>query len=150
MIAGGLLSEWQPIPIPPLPAEMIEKVRHIEYLSKQRPQVKIPVQHYLHGGMYVRTVRVPAGVMITGVHIVVETNLVVSGHAMIHTGYEWIESDGYNVMAAAANRKQIFVAISDVDLTMFFPTDAKTVKEAEEHFTNEASLLQNREVECQE
>lgn len=136
--------------IPPMTREMIDKVRTVEALSKQRPQVKIPIQHYLHGGVYVRTARLPAGVMITGAHIIVETNLIINGHAMIHNGESWIENVGYNALACAAHRKQIFVAISDVDLSMFFPTDAKTVKEAEERFTNEFSLLQNRGRECQE
>lgn len=131
-------------------SEMMDKVRRVEYLAKNNPQVKIPIQHYLHGGMYVRTVKLPAGVMITGAHIIVETNLVINGHAMIHTGEKWFENVGYNVLACSAHRKQIFVAISAVDLTMFFPTDAKTVRQAEERFTNEFSLLQNRGQECQE
>lgn len=130
--------------VPQMSPEMIDKVRQVEHLAKRYPQLKIPVQHYLHGGMYVRTVTLPAGVMITGVHIVIETNLVVNGHAMIYTGDQWVECCGYKVIPAAENRKQIFVAITDVNLTMFFPTDAKTVKDAEEQFTNEADLLQNR------
>lgn len=137
------------VSIPPMSADMIAKVRQVEHLSKKRQQVKIPVLHYLHGGVYVRTVKIPAGVMITGAHIIVETNLIVNGHAMIHNGDEWQEFLGYNTLPAAANRKQIFVAISDIDLTMFFPTDAKTVKEAEERFTDEYSSLQNRGAECQ-
>ena len=131
-------------------SEMIGKVRQVEHLAKRYPQLKIPVQHYLHGGMYVRTVTLPAGVMITGAHIIVETNLVVNGHAMVHDGNQWIECLGYKVIPAAAHRKQIFVAITDVNLTMFFPTDAKTVKDAEEQFTSEAHLLQNRGEQCQE
>lgn len=138
------------VSIPPMSPRMIEKVRALEHLSRKHKQVKIRVHDYLHGGMYVRTVKIPAGVMITGVHIVVETNLVVNGHAMIHTGVEWVEVDGYNVFACAAHRKQVFVAVSDIELTMFFPTDAKTVKEAEERFTDEASMLQSRVQECQE
>lgn len=134
----------QLIPIPPMTGDMIDKVRQVEHLAKRYPQLKIPVQHYLHGGIYVRTVTLPAGIMITGAHIVVETNLVVSGHAMVHTGEQWVECQGYKVMPAAANRKQIFVAISDVNLTMFFPTSAENVRDAEEQFTNEAHLLQNR------
>lgn len=130
--------------IPPMTREMIDKVRTVEALSKQRAQVKISVKHYLHGGAYVRTVQLPAGVMITGAHIRIDTNLVVNGHAMIHDGHEWRENIGYNVMTCAADRKQIFVAISDTDLTMFFATDAKTVEEAEERFTNEFLMLQNR------
>lgn len=136
--------------IPPMTDDMIERVRCVENKSRQWEQVNIPVQHFLHAGMYVRTVKIPAGVVITGALVIIDTVLIVSGHAMIHTGERWIESTIYNVIAAASNRKQIFVAITDVDLTMCFPTDAKNVKEAEENFTNEFSLLQNRGVECQE
>lgn len=136
--------------IPPMSREMMDKVCAIEALSKTRPQIKIPVKHYLHGGVYVRTVQLPAGIMITGVHIRIETSLVINGHAMIHSGDEWLENVGYNVMTCAANRKQIFVAISDTDLTMFFATDAKTVEEAEERFTDEFLKLQNRGPACQE
>lgn len=130
--------------VPQMSPEMIDKVRQVEHLAKRYPQLKIPVQHYLHGGMYVRTVTLPAGVMITGAHITIETNLVVHGHAMVHTGTQWIECQGYKVIPAEANRKQIFVAITDVNLTMFFPTSAENVKDAEEQFTSEAHLLQNR------
>lgn len=126
--------------------EQVDKVRCLELASMRNPQVKIPVEHFLHGGMYARTVKLPQGVVITGALIRLETTLVVNGHAMIHTGDAWIEREGYNVLPAAAGRKQIFVALSDVNLTMFFPTEAKTVKDAEEQFTTEADLLQNRGV----
>lgn len=124
--------------------ETIDKVRLMEEASLLRPQAKIPVEHFLHGGMYVRTVKVPAGMMITGALIRVETTIIMSGHAMFYTGEAWRENHGYGVYAAAANRKQIFIALTDLNLTMFFPSDAKTVRDAEEQFTSEASLLQNR------
>ena len=129
---------------------MIQRVRRLEKVVGQYPQVKIPVEHVLHGGMYVRTVHIPAGVMITGALIESPTTLVLNGHAMIHTGDQWIEREGYHVIPAAAGRKQIIIALTEVNLTMFFPTEAKTVKDAEEQFTTEAELLQNRGAECQE
>lgn len=130
--------------IPPMTKEQVDKVSILEEISKKYPQFKIPVEHFLHGGMYVRTVKIPQGVVITGALMRIETTLVVNGHAMIHTGEQWIDIEGYNVLPAAAGRKQIFVALSDVNLTMFFPSKAKTVKDAEEQFTTEADLLQNR------
>lgn len=130
---------------------IVAKVREVEAFSKQHgEQIKIPVEHFIHGGMYVRTVMIPAGIMITGAFIILETSLVVSGHAMVYTSQQWVEYNGYAVIPAAANRKQIFVAVKDTNLTMFFPTSAKTVKDAEEQFTNEAHLLQNRDEQCQE
>lgn len=135
--------------IPPMTKEQVEKVRLLEHIAMKYPQFNIPVEHFLHGGMYVRTVKIPAGVVITGALIRVETVLVISGDALIHTGEQWIERKGYNVLPAAAGRKQIFIALTDVYLTMSFPTKAKTVKDAEEQFTTEANLLQNRSAECQ-
>lgn len=129
---------------PPMSRDQINKVRTLEALARAQPQVKIHVDHFLHGGMYVRTVMIPAGVLITGALIRVETSLVMSGSAMVYTGERWIEHSGYGVLAAAKNRKQIFIAITDLNLTMFFPCDCKTVKDAEEQFTSEASLLQSR------
>ncbi len=136
--------------VPQMSPEMMEKVRQVENIAKRYPQLKIPVKHYIHAGVYVRTVAIPAGVMITGAHIIVDTNLVIEGHALVHTGEQWVECIGYRVIPAAANRKQIFVAITDINLTMFFATDAENVKDAEERFTSEFSLLQNRGTECQE
>jgi hypothetical protein len=135
--------------IPAMTKAQVDKVRILESIAQKHPQFNIPVEHFLHGGMYVRTVKIPAGVVITGVLIRLETTIIISGDAMIHTGEKWIERKGYNVLPAAAGRKQIFVALTDVNLTMFFPTKAKTVKDAEEQFTTEADLLQNRGAECQ-
>lgn len=130
--------------IPPMTKAQIDKVKILEAIAIKYPQFNIPVEHFLHGGMYVRTVKIPKGIVITGVLIQIETTLVINGHAMIHTGDAWIEREGYNVLPAASGRKQIFVALSDVNLTMFFPTTAENVKDAEEQFTTEADLLQNR------
>ena len=130
--------------IPAMTERQVHKVKLLESLMLKQMQVPIPVNHFIHGGMYVRSVMIPAGTIITGALIKIETSLVMNGHAMIHTGEKWIERSGYNVIPAAAHRKQIFVAISDINLTMFFPTAAKTVKHAEEQFTSEFGLLQNR------
>ena len=132
--------------LPAMSREAIGRVQHVERLSRDRPQVKIPVHHILHGGMYVRTVKIPAGVMITGCLVKVATVLVVAGHCVVHNGTAPQELNGYHVLRAEAGRKQIFVARADTMLTMCFPTDAKTVKEAEERFTDETNLLQSREV----
>ena len=82
--------------------------------------------------------------MITGALIKVPTILVVSGDTHVYCGEEFKHLVGYNILAADPNRKQIFVAIKDTDLTMLFSTTAKTVKEAEEQFTDEWQSLTTR------
>jgi hypothetical protein len=60
----------------------------------------------------------------------------------------WHELVGYNVIQASAGRKQIYVTREETAITMIFPSNAKTVEEAEEEFTDEAEmLLSRREVE---
>ena len=130
--------------IPAMGAEAIARVRQVETIARGLPQVRIHTDHVIHGGMYARTVTVPAGVMITGVLIRVATLLVVHGDAIVYVGDEALHLSGYTVLPASAGRKQAFVALSDVHLTMVFPTSARTVAAAERQFTDEADLLTSR------
>lgn len=132
--------------IPSMTWDQIACTRRLEEAIGKAPQINIPVQHNLHAGIYARTVRLPAGVIITGVLVKIPTVIIISGDCGIWVGRNFLRVRGYRVFSAAANRKQIFIAKYATDLTMCFPTHAKTVKEAEEQFTDEAHLLQNREV----
>ena len=135
--------------IPAMDTRSVDVVRRLEAASlAEMPQVEIRIDHVLHAGMYARTAFLPAGAMITGVEIRVETLLIVHGDAIV-----WIGADdgsrrlsGFNVLAASAGRKQAFVAETDTHLTMIFPTSAKTVEQAEAEFTAEAHMLQSRRV----
>jgi hypothetical protein len=122
----------------------IEKVRTFESLMAERPQEEIGTDHVIHGGMYARTVKIPAGVAITGTEIKVATLLVLQGDALAYTDDGAIELHGYNVIAASAGRKQVFVALTDTWLTMIFPSAATSIEQAEDEFTDEANMLITR------
>lgn len=130
--------------IPAMTPEAIDKVRQLEAFTRELPQVEIATEHVLHGGMYARTICIPAGVMLTGVFIRVPTLLVFDGHATVNAGDEATTLTGYHVLAASAHRRQAFLAHADTRLTMVFATQAKTVYEAEDEFTDEAALLISR------
>lgn len=125
-------------------APTIERARALEQASLQLPQVPIETAHTFHAGLYARTVMIPAGVVITGVLIKIATLLIVSGEAIMYGEDGPVELHGYNVLSAAAGRKQVFVARTDTHLTMLFATAAKTVAEAEAEFTVEPGLLCSR------
>lgn len=137
--------------IAPMSSAAIDRVRRMESMALAMPQVSILTDHVLHAGMYARTVFVPAGVMITGVLVKVPTILILHGNALIYVGDDMpMPCAGYNVLTAAAGRKQAFLAETDICLTMIFPSDATTVEEAEQQFTDESDLLQSRqETPCQ-
>lgn len=124
--------------------EAIEKVRQYEAAILALPQVKIATEHLIHGGMYARTIMVPAGVALTGSLMKIATILIVSGHHLIFSGSEAVELKGYNVIAGGPNRKQGGVSVTDTWVTMLFPTKARTVEEAEAEFTDETALLFSR------
>ncbi len=130
--------------IPAMSEAAIARVRAFEIQALGHPQVAIATDHAIHGGMYARTVMVPAGVVLTGALIKLATLLIVSGDADVYVGGAALEARGYCVLPASAGRKQLIIARTDVRLTMIFRSDAKTVDEAERQFTDEAELLFSR------
>lgn len=132
--------------IPPMSDAAIDKVYQIETISREFPQTDIPTSHVVHGGMYARTIMIPANTMLTGALIKIATILIVQGDAIIYIGDKSIELHGYNVLPASAYRKQAFIAQTDTYLTMIFPTTAKNISDAEDEFTNESKILMSRHV----
>ncbi|MDD3884549.1 MAG: hypothetical protein PHW66_06390 [Gallionella sp.] len=131
--------------IPAMTEEAVNMVREFEAKARKLQQVDIPTDHVIHGGMYARTIPIPAGVVLTGVFIQVPTILVLDGDVTVNAGDQPVRLTGRRILAASANRRQVFFAHADSILTMLFATQAKTVSEAEDEFTNEAHLLMSRQ-----
>lgn len=130
------------IAVPPMTPEAIARVREIEdHMLATQPQFDLEMHHVIHAGLYARTCRLPAGVVMTGALIKIPTLVIVEGNALVWLGEEAREIDGYTILTASAGRKQAFHAITDTKITMIFPTAAKTVAEAEREFTDEFSRL---------
>lgn len=136
------------IPVAPMLPAMsqgaIEKVSRLEADLLCQPQPALMTHHVLHGGMYSRTIRIPAGGVITGALIKVATTLIVVGDVTVFIGDDEIKLQGYNAIPASAGRKQAFIANADTYLTMIFRTAAKTIEQAEDEFTDEAHMLLSR------
>ena len=130
--------------IEPMSNEAIQRVRDLEHMTAQLPQVSIETHHVLHAGMYARTITIPAGVVLTGALITIPTVLIINGDVDVFTGEDTVHLVGYHVIQTQAGRKQAFVARGDTQVTMIFPTDAQHVAQAEEQFTNEADCLLSR------
>lgn len=134
--------------IPAMTERQIDNVRQIETMAMEMPQVPIITEHVIHGGMYARTIMVPAGTMITGALIKVPTVLIVNGTCTVYIGDGAVDVNGYHVIPASAGRKQAFIAHADTWITMVVATEAKDVEAAENYFTDEVELLgSHRDVE---
>lgn len=135
--------------LPAMTQEAIDKVRLIEEMAiKLNENIEFPTEHLIHGGMYVRTLHMKAGQVMTGALLKVPTTLIVSGDCAVFIGTETIELKGYSVLPGSAGRKQIFLAHTDVSMTMSFPTDATTVAQAEREFTDEYAMLMTNRMDC--
>lgn len=123
----------------------IAHVQSMEDYVGQLEQIEITTWHTLHAGMYTRTVLLPKGTVTVGALIKRNVCLIVSGHVVVSLGNDGSrEYTGYNCITAQANRKQAFIAKEDTYLTMYFPTEAKTIKEAEDEFTDDGDKLVSR------
>lgn len=130
--------------LPAMSAKALATVRAFAAEELQEPQVDLDTTHVLHGGVYSRTVCLPAGTTITGAPIKIATQVIIQGDVVVWLGSESRRVAGYNVLPASAGRQQVFAAIRETFITMLFPTKAKTVEEAEREFTDEADTLASR------
>ena len=130
--------------IAPMSISEIDRVREFEAVILTLPQAELPTTQLLHAGMYARTMFVRAGVTVVGAFMQCATILIISGDMKVYIGAETVEFHGYNIIPASAGRKQAGYAITDTYVTMLFPTEAKTIEEAEEEFTDEADKLITR------
>ena len=135
--------------LPPTTPEIMEKIALVE--ARIRPHehtLQVQMEHHLHAGMYARTCRLAPWMVITSVLIKIPTILIIHGDCVVLAGDKWHEITGYNVIPASAGRKQIYMTREETEITMIFPSDAKTVEEAEREFTDEfENLLTTRQKE---
>ena len=111
------------------------------YALEHSKEVDIPIEHFIHEGVYYRTCKVPKDVAILGAFIKIPTTVIVSGDCYVTLGNTIGRLKGYNVIKAEAGRRQAFRAVEDTYITMCFKTEGSTVEEAEKEFTDEWMLL---------
>lgn len=117
-----------------------------KYAIEHCDEVDIPIEHFIHEGVYYRTCKVPKDTAIIGAFIKIPTTVIVSGDCYVTLGNTIGRLEGYNVIKAEAGRRQAFRAVEDTYITMCFKTESTDVKEAEKEFTDEWMLLTtNRE-----
>ena len=130
--------------LPGMDQDAVDRVRQLEAAALALPQVDIPTDHVFHAGMYARTIKIPAGVVLTGARIKIPTILIISGDTLIYGNDGPVRYTDYHVCTGQSGRKQAFCALQDTWLTMLFPTGANTVDAAEKEFTDEYEKLFSR------
>lgn len=123
---------------------LLERVQAFEAELRTQPQLELATHHLFHAGLYARTLTLAAGSYLAGALIQIPTVLIVSGHARMVSEDGVVEINGYQVIPAAAHRRQAMHAITDTHLTMLFTPFVNTVEAAEAQFTPEADRLMSR------
>lgn len=130
--------------LPATGEDVLVKIKLLEEKIGDLKQIQFRTEHVFHAGMYARTIRIPPATAFISVLIKRATLLILRGTCDILCGERMIRFQGYNVIPADAGRKTVYFTRTAVELTMIFPSNAKTVEEAEAEFTDEAESLMSR------
>lgn len=124
----------------------LEKVRELEQHLQTLPQVDVQTTHLIHGGMYARTIFVPAGCVLTGTKTNVENVCIVSGDITVTTDAGLKRMIGYSIIPANAGFKRAGFAHSDTYWTTLIPTSLTDITAIEDFMTDESDMLLTRSV----
>lgn len=113
----------------------------VEDIVVNKPQVSIDVYNTIHSGVYTRSVFVKKGTIIVGALIKIPTTIIISGNCNVLVGKDVYNINGYDVITAKADRKQVFTAIEDTFITMIFKTDHRDIDSVEKQFTDDYDKL---------
>lgn len=119
-----------------------EAVRALEHAIMSLPQVDLQTQHLVHGGMYARTIFIPAGTVLTGAQTKQDNVCVAFGDITVTTDEGTQHLTGFHVLPAKAGAKRAGVAHGDTWWTTLFTTERTEVADIERDLTDEADLLQ--------
>ena len=92
-------------------------------------QDEIPVKHCLHGGCYIRSVTVPAGVMLTGeIYKYDHTEIMAHGRIIVTTDEgKSRELEGFHVMPAKSGKKRAAYTLEETTwITVHTVTNIKS------------------------
>lgn len=105
------------------------------------PACAFVTEHFVHGGIYTRTIRLPAGAVCAAVRYVVPTTLIIEGSCDVWSNGELTHVEGYSVIKGSAGRKIAFTTHSEVKMSMMFATTETDIEKIQIEFTDEHDLL---------
>lgn len=125
---------------------LVSNLKEIEKKMLTKEQIKLLTIHSLYNGVYTRTILLKENEVICGALIKIPTTLIINGNIQVSDGDSVVDIVGFDVFLCEPNRKQLMKANGNTSITMLFKTDAKTIEEAEQEFTDDfLSLVSRRE-----
>ena len=122
-----------------------EKVERLEALILQTPQVDLKTTHCLSGGIYARTIIIPAGTILTGAAHKKDHINIMQGDITVSTDEGMKRLIGQHVMATKAGNKRVGLAHADTIWTTVCHTNLTDIEAIEEELVEESETLQTRQ-----
>ena len=108
------------------------------------PQIDAQTTHLIHGGMYARTIFIPAGSVLTGATTNLNNICIVSGDITVTTDKGMKRLIGYTLIPANSGYKRAGFAHADTYWTTLFATELTDVREIEDVITDDSDQIQTR------
>lgn len=124
--------------------DMRAKVERLEAEVGKLPQVCLRTEHVLSGGMYARTITIPAGVVLTGAAHRTDHLCVMVGDIEVLTDEGPKRLTGQHVLATKAGMKRAGYAHAETRWTTICRTDKTDLADIEAELVEEPERLQTR------
>lgn len=121
-----------------------EQIDLFEGMLLEMPQTDLGTTHELSGGMYARTIFIPAGVTLTGAAHKTDHINVLHGDITVWTEQGMRRLTGYHVIPTKAGAKRVGYAHEDTHWTTFIRTDLMDIEAIENEVVENPETLQTR------
>lgn len=121
-----------------------DRVSQLEAMVLTAPQVDLQTEHKLSGGMYARTIFIPAGTVLTGATHKRDHINVMVGDITVSTDEGMRRLTGFNVLETKAGMKRCGFAHADTQWTTISRTDLTVIGDIEDELVVESERLQTR------
>lgn len=123
-----------------------DAVAELERHVLTAPQVDLRTEHALAGGVYARTITIPAGTVLTGALHKKDHINIVEGDITVTTDEGPLRLTGYHVITVKAGSKRAGFAHSDTKWTTVCHTELTDIEAIEDEMTDESARLQTRQL----
>jgi len=124
-----------------------ENVERLEFAILQTPQVDLKTTHALSGGVYARTIHIPAGTVLTGASHKKDHIDIMQGDITVSTDDGMRRLIGQHVLESKAGNKRVGFAHSDTTWTTICQTNLTDLNDIEAELVEEPEKLQTRNLE---
>jgi len=124
-----------------------DRVQTLEDCILQVPQIDLKTAHELSGGVYARTIYIPAGTVLTGASHKKDHINIVQGDITVSTDDGMKRMTGQHVIPTKAGMKRVGFAHADTIWTTLCATNLTGIEEIEAELVDEPERLQTRTLE---